>query len=130
MPGKMLASSVLCKRAMRFSRSSSFTWRVRKRSSEKAVRRSSPSVRGRLMKTPRTILYWIIRGFETRGSYEAAGSKVQWGLKHDFIYSPNAGPEALLHPSAHVAVTPGRLTGAGGAMEVGDDGFEISDKQR
>jgi hypothetical protein len=46
---------------MRLSRSSSFTRRVRKRSSEKVLRRSSPSVRGRLMKGTPNQLFPIIR---------------------------------------------------------------------
>src|SRR5580698_10393526 len=52
MPGKTAASPFSLRRAMRFSRSSSLTWRVRKRSSEKRLRRRSPSVRGTLMKGP------------------------------------------------------------------------------
>src|SRR5450755_1931059 len=44
MPGKMLPPSR--SRAIRFSRNSSFTRRVFKRDSEKALRRSSPSVCG------------------------------------------------------------------------------------
>src|SRR5258708_172097 len=52
MPGKMGVSAFVRRRDERFSRSSSLTRRLRKRSSEKGLRRSSASVRGRLMKTP------------------------------------------------------------------------------
>src|SRR5690349_18505337 len=50
MPSKTGASPFLRSRVVRFSRSSSLTRRVRKRSSEKALRRRSPNVRGTLMK--------------------------------------------------------------------------------
>src|SRR5258708_182868 len=50
MPGNTAASPLARSRAVRFSRNSSLTWRVRKSSSGKVLRRRSPSVRGRLMK--------------------------------------------------------------------------------
>src|SRR4051812_32563305 len=48
MPGK--TGPPLRSRAVRLSRSSSFTCRVSKRCSEKSLRRSSPSVRGRVIR--------------------------------------------------------------------------------
>src|ERR1700722_4808834 len=50
MPGKMVSSGQLRSLTARFSRSSSFTLRVCKRCSENGLVRSSPSVRGRLMR--------------------------------------------------------------------------------
>src|ERR1700683_5746997 len=52
MPGKTPESACRRRRAIRLSRSSSFTRRVRKRSSEKALRRNSPSVPGTDMREP------------------------------------------------------------------------------
>src|SRR6266513_3788023 len=59
MPGNTGASPFTRSRVVKLSRNSSLTWRVRKRSSEKILRRNSPSVRGRLlMKGTPTKLQW------------------------------------------------------------------------
>src|SRR6266496_3709729 len=63
MPGNTGASPFTRSRVVKLSRNSSLTWRVRKRSSEKILRRNSPSVRGRLLMkgTPTNKLSPIIR---------------------------------------------------------------------
>src|ERR1022692_3100493 len=68
MPANTGASPLARSRLVRFSRSSSLTRRVRKRSSEKILRRSSPSVRGRLLMkgTPTNKLSPIIRAVGTK----------------------------------------------------------------
>src|SRR5271169_1351729 len=109
---------------MRLSRSSSFTRRARRRSSEKVLRRSSPSVRGRLMRTPEYFpkLYAEDAGFGLRLS--------------GFNRFPRCSLLGLLKPEARkpkpvlvdVAVSAGLFAGVGGALQVGDDGFEIADE--
>src|SRR4030088_116126 len=84
MPGKTGASLLDRRRSTRLSRSSSFTDRVRERSSEKALLRSSPRVRGRLMiGTPGIKTFLIIR----RGSLVAARCEVTIAQR----------PEGLFH---------------------------------
>src|SRR5580704_2101003 len=129
MPGKMLASSCWRKRAMRLSRSSSFTRRVRRRSSEKVLRRNSPSVRGRDIKPPRQTFINYTR---------KSGLRVWSGLtrKIKIFTTEGTGVHGVSlcrtesRPfSVDVAVASGLLSGTGGATDVGEDGFEIADEQ-
>src|ERR1700679_3729673 len=112
MPGKMLTSSCWRRRAMRLSRSSSLTWRVRRRSSEKSLWRNSPRVRGRDMKTPE-------RNF---GDYTRDGG-LRTRLSGFDTMAEACSPKADALSSMHVAVAAGFFTGVGGAAEIGDDGF-------
>src|SRR5579864_8745924 len=78
MPGKTGASPFSRNRATRLSRSSSFTRRVRKRSSENWLWRRSPNVRGTLMNgTPRNYDGLIIR--PVRGvSFSVCSGQLRW----------------------------------------------------
>src|ERR1700688_1801447 len=128
MPGKMLASSAWRKRAMRLSRSSSFTRRVRRRSSEKALRRNSPSVRGRLMREPpgkNTFLDYT-RKCGLRAS--ALGLRQKLSMQTVTWFAEARRPKADARLSVDVAVAPSLFPAPGGAMEIRNNTFEISDE--
>src|SRR5580704_12599256 len=118
MPGKMAASSGWRRRAMRLSRSSSFTRRVRRRSSEKVLRRNSPSVRGRGMREPPGELRRLYA--EERGL--GFGLRLSGFRRIAEARSPTAEARYLVD----VAVAAGFGAGGGGTAEVGNDGFEIT----
>src|ERR1022692_4859248 len=126
MPGKMLASSCRRRRAMRLSRSSSFTRRARRRSSENMLRRSSPTVRGRLMREPpNTFLDY------TRKSGVRLPAIGVWQISdaHCFGATTARSRKPGAEVSADVAVAARLFAGSGGAAKIGDDGFEIADQQ-
>src|SRR6202050_751927 len=129
MPGKMLESPCWRRRAMRWSRSPSFTRRARKRSSEKVLRRNSPSVRGRDIEPPRQT---FINYTRKSGLRVSARSRAQikifttegTGVHRVTLYGLRVGMLSM-----DVAIPAGFYARAGGAAEVGDDGFEIADEQ-
>src|SRR5882672_2416575 len=121
----MLVSSCWRRRAIRLSRSSSFTRRLRRRSSEKALRRNSPSVRGRLMREPPNSFLNYTR--------EEAGAVLRLGPQDKNLqHRGHRGSQVTLSRPTLVDVTvaAGFFAGGGGAAEVGNDSFKIADQQR
>src|SRR5579863_1263701 len=139
MPGKTGVSSFCRNRTERFSRSSSLTRRTRKRSSENGLRRSSPSVRGRLMPEPpntfldytrksghqasvigfrRNLLMRAANVFETCRKPQASGR------------AEARGPSAEAGRSADVAVASGFPAGVSGAVQAGKERLEVFGQHR
>src|ERR1700689_1397013 len=114
MPGNTVASPLARRRAVRFSRSSSFTWRVRKRSSEKLLRRRSPSVRGRLLMkgTPTNKTQTIIR----------AVAQARFGRRPS---SEDLIPKTKDPLSPRVPVAPGLLARPRRAPQIWKNAFQI-----
>src|SRR5215469_11385559 len=103
MPGNTAPSPCCCKRATRLSRSSSFTRRVRKRSSEKLLRRRSPSERGTLMTGTPT--------YAARSDYTPR-CRTSFGCKR--------------HRLVHMPVPAGLLAGARNPPQLWQNPFQIS----
>src|ERR1700730_12554477 len=129
MPGKRVASSCWRKRKMRLSRSSSFTRRVRRRSSEKVLRRNSPSVRGRSMSEPPN----TFRNYTREGRLRAwvccrSDRKIKiFTTEETEVHGVNLA-ERGIHPSVDVAVAAGSFARGGGSAKVRNDGLEIADQ--
>src|SRR5580658_4127677 len=126
----MLASSWWRKRVMRLSRSSSFTRRVRRRSSEKELRRNSPSVRGRDIEPPRETFVNYTRKSRLRVSALPAHKVKIFTTEDTGVHRVTPDWAEGRTFSMYVAVASGLFAGAGGAAEVGDDGFQIANEQR
>src|SRR5580700_10586325 len=128
MPGKMPASSCSRRRTMRLSRSSSLTRRVRRRSSEKVLRRNSPSVRGRGIGPPGTFINYTRKcGLQGPGFGLRLSGFGKTAYPPVFGFAEARSPIAEAGVLMHVAVAAGFLPGIGGAAWVGDDGFQIVD---
>src|SRR5271168_2492978 len=91
----MPESSWRRKRAIRLSRSSSFTRRARRRSSEKVLQRNSPRVRGRGMRNPREKLHKLYAEARASGFGCGLPAKILTKLQRSLAQTLNTGVTAV-----------------------------------